>query len=397
MTDGGGTPTVSDGSRRDTAPRHGAPDACGERRSSEPGASRDAAALQAPRAVIEAQAREWLSWLYSGETSERDCRRFEAWLAERPAHRAALRELYALWTSLDRVPGIEQTLGQRPEQDLGAGAHGVPHAATSVPALRLPRRAWRPTLARQRMRKVWKVSLAAGLAAMVALFALSPTGEPSVERHYRTDIGQTRAIEFTDGTHLVLRADTEIVASLSKARRSVVIERGGAYFDVAHDQARPFVVSTAGIEVRVRGTAFDVLRGPGSVTVSVLRGRVAVANAMGSTSEPPQVVELTAGQRVRVDAGGRFGPVTGFDETQLLSWRTGRFSYVDARLEDIVADINRYRSSKIHIEDDALRDLRVSTTFRIGQAEQMLAGIAVTEPVMIVRSPSGIVLRRRED
>jgi len=129
----------------------------------------------------------------------------------------------------------------------------------------------------------------------------------------------------------------------------------------------------------------------------VLRGRVAVANAMGSTSEPPQVVELTAGQRVRVDAGGRFGPVTGFDETQLLSWRTGRFSYVDARLEDIVADINRYRSSKIHIEDDALRDLRVSTTFRIGQAEQMLAGIAVTEPVMIVRSPSGIVLRRRED
>jgi transmembrane sensor len=107
-------------------------------------------------------------------------------------------------------------------------------------------------------------------------------------------------------------------------------------------------------------------------------------------------VELTGGQQLTVEADGTFGAIVEFDPKRVLGWRDGRFSYFNARLEDIIADINRYRTVKIVIEDEALKDLRITTMFRVENAEQMLGGIEATEPVTIVRSSSSITIRRRQ-
>lgn len=317
---------------------------------------------RARRDEIDAKAREWMSCLYSGEMTEPERAGFQTWLAESPDHRAAFQMLNDIWTSLDRVSDIEN------------------NPAEATRSVSNARYGWRRFAA--------SLALAAGVAALSILVTLQLTDSPD-ERHLASEVGEIRKLDLIDGTQLVLRADTAVVASMSREERSVTIERGGAYFDVSRDETRPFVVSAGDIDIRVHGTAFDVLKGPSSVTVSVAHGRVAVSNLT-------KTVELTDRQQLEVGADGAFGVITAIDPKQVLAWRDGRFSYSNARLEDIIADINRYRTVKIHIDDPALHDLRITTMFRIDNTDQMLAGIEATEPVTIDRSSAAITIRRRE-
>jgi transmembrane sensor len=329
--------------------------------------------MRARRDEIDAEARQWMSYLYSGETTEQGEAEFRAWLSQNPDHRAAFHMLNDIWTSLDRVRDIESGLVAAP-----------PDSSKGI-------QPWKRRLARLAA----NVALAAAIAAL-AILATLHLMNPLDERRLASEIGEIRALGLIDGTRLVLRADTAVVASMSREGRSVVIERGGAYFDVSRDENLPFVVSAGDVDIRVHGTAFDVLKGPSSVTLSVTHGRVTVSKVTNQSRSGARSVELTGGQQLTVAADGTFGAMVTFEPKNVLGWRDGRFSYSNARLEDIVADVNRYRSVKIEIEDQTLKDLRITTMFRIENADQMLAGIAATEPVTIVRSPSSISIRRRE-
>lgn len=335
-------------------------------------------AMQARRADVDAKAREWMSSLYSGEITEQGQAGLRAWLAESPDHRAAFQMLNELWTSLDRVPHVENELVEAPRNA----------ANVSKPA------AWRTVLQRAANVRI-AAMFVAGIAVIAALATLQ-IADRADEHHFATQVGEVRALDLTDGSKLVLRPDTAILTSMSSEQRNVAIERGGAYFDVSRDESRPFVVSAGSVGVRVRGTAFDVLKGPSSVTVSVTHGHVTVSDLTDQNRSGARTVELTGGQQLTVQANGTFDAIVEFDSQRMLGWRDGRFSYLNARLEDIVADVNRYRTEKLIIEDEALEDLRITTMFRIGNVDQMLAGIEATEPVTVVRASSAIRILRRE-
>lgn len=344
--------------------------------------------MQARREDIDAKAREWMSHLYSGEITERGRAGFQAWLAESPDHQAAFQLLNDLWTSLDRVPHIESCLVDSRLIERGRFAPLPDASNVAKPA------AWRTVLQRAATVRI-AAALVAGIAAIAALATLQIAGRAD-EHHFATQVGEVRTLDLDDGSKLVLRPDTAILTAISGEQRHVAIERGGAYFDVSRDESRPFVVSAGSVDVRVRGTAFDVLKGPSSVTVSVTHGHVAVSDRADPPHSGAHTVELTGGQQLTVQADGTFGAIVEFDSQRVLGWRDGRFSYDNARLEDIVADVNRYRTEKIVIEDAALEDLRITTMFRADNVDQMLAGIQATEPVIVVRSSSAITIRRRE-
>ncbi len=335
-------------------------------------------ATQARRDSVDAKAREWMSYLYSGEITERGQAGFQAWLAESSDHRAAFQMLNELWTSLDRVPRVENGLVEAPRNA----------ANVTKPVV------WRTVLQKAANVRI-AAAFVAGIAAIAALATLQ-IADRANEHYFATQVGEVRTLGLTDGSQLVLRPDTAILTSMSSEERSVTIERGGAYFDVSKDESRPFVVSAGGVGVRVSGTAFDVLKGPRSVTVSVTHGHVTISDVTNQNRGGAHTVELTVGQQLTVEADGTFGAIVEFDAQRVLGWRDGRFSYLNARLEDIIADVNRYRTEKISIEDEALGDLRITTMFRADNVDQMLAGIEATESVTVVRSSSAITIRRRE-
>lgn len=82
-------------------------------------------------------------------------------------------------------------------------------------------------------------------------------------------------------------------ASVTTRQREVWLEKGEAFFDVAHNEGVPFVVHTGDRQVTVLGTKFAVRRDGDKVTVTVLQGRVRLEEAKGSS--PVRSTEIGRG------------------------------------------------------------------------------------------------------
>jgi len=114
---------------------------------------------------------------------------------------------------------------------------------------------------------------------------------------YSTRTAEVRDLVLPDGSRVILSASSRIELGFKGRARFVRLSSGEAYFEVAQDPARLFVVDAGAATVRVLGTRFSVRRGIQQVSVAVLKGRVEVL----SSTQPGQV--LTAGQQVTIDVG----------------------------------------------------------------------------------------------
>lgn len=314
-------------------------------------------------ADVEAQAAEWVTRRQSGQMTDADRAELEAWLAAATSHRKAYERLDGIWQSLDLVAGIETALPD-------------PAKATRRNRSSLPVLAW--------------AASAAAVAVAIGWFVWPDAVDT---QRYVSATGETRQILLSDGSQITLRADSALVSTLSHDRRSVQLEYGGAYFVVARDEQRPFIVQTANTQLRVLGTEFDVLRGPRLIVVSVNHGRVELddLSSRDAMTEDKKLV-LVAGEQVAASYAGTFGAKQPFDPRQTLAWRDGRLSYREARLEDVIADVNRYRDIKIRIDGEALKELSITASFRVRNSDQLLSGLEATEPVVVTRGPGEVVL-----
>lgn len=332
----------------------------------------DAATEQTRR--IESEASEWLATLYSGAANHGDEAAFRAWLHADPRHAATFETLNARWKSLDLIDNVEQFLPSMDER--------------------------KPVSTGLRRRRTPRYLVAASLVAGVGIITVVMMNPKAEIFSYATPTGEVRTIGLPDDTQVTLGGGTHIDVRYTKRSRDIVLQSGRAYFDVARQPNRPLRVSTADTQVRVIGTQFDVRRGPQDVQVSVKSGLVEVNDATpgDDPSLPVEGMRLAAGERVRANLEGSVGPVENFDAERSFSWLTGRLSYADARLADIVADANRYRTVKIRILDAELNALLVTTSFRSNNSDEMLLGLQQTAPVVVERFPAYVgILSKKLD
>src|SRR6185503_11754578 len=107
---------------------------------------------------------------------------------------------------------------------------------------------------------------------------------------------------------------------ISGARRDINLLRGRAFFDVAHDSARPFVVSAGSARVTALGTHFQVKHESGGVIVTLTEGSVAVAD----TTMPSWRETLRPGEEVSVSAESDAHMKHATDTQVATSWSSGR-------------------------------------------------------------------------
>jgi ferric-dicitrate binding protein FerR (iron transport regulator) len=200
------------------------------------------------------------------------------------------------------------------------------------------------------------------LAASIAVFLVGGFGvwngvPASVEAGHgdRVEVvlpGGSR-VELNAGSTLRWSRGFSWLPGLDRAERVVRLD-GEAFFDVARD-GRPFRVETSDAQVAVLGTRFNVRARPGEGTsVMVDEGSVEVSDrAEGS-------VVLVAGQMV-VAGAGAFEVVDGA-VTEAQAWRAGGFAVADARLESILAELERRFSTQIDAStlDRSVRDRRLT-------------------------------------
>lgn len=165
----------------------------------------------------------------------------------------------------------------------------------------------------------WKVAAtiaAFGLATLLFL-AVRTTWH---ERSFQTELGQWRTVTLADGSELQLGPNTLLTLDLSDAQRTIGLVRGEAYFKVAKDPRRAFVVEVNAFAVRAVGTGFAVSRRKG-VIVTVSEGVVRVApSAASKKSRAGDDVQIQADYQLRIADEWPVQP-SRIDIRYALAWR----------------------------------------------------------------------------
>ncbi|WP_116091812.1 FecR family protein [Sphingomonas crusticola] len=280
---------------------------------------------------IEAEAARWVMRLdRSGRTPELE-QEVEAWLAADSRRRGAFLQAEAAWARLD--------------PDLSAPELVAPNPTAGIAAR--PSRRW---------------LLGAGSAALAASlaggFLLPRRGD-----RYRTRLGEIRHVPLDDGSVATINTGSDIDVALEKVTRRVRLVRGEAWFQVAKDRDRPFLVEAGPIRVRAVGTAFSVRRRDNGADVLVTEGAV---EAWVNGAEGHRV-RLTAGQRAFVadNASITEKQQAPSEVDRALAWRGGKIDLAGESLRAAASEFNRYNQRKIVIDDPALSQEGFYGIFRV--------------------------------
>ncbi|WP_261404539.1 FecR family protein [Chenggangzhangella methanolivorans] len=204
---------------------------------------------------------------------------------------------------------------------------------------------------------------------MAACLAVIVWRDPGLIARARADHatppGESLSVALEDGSSLFLDADSAVSERFSNGRREVELLRGRAWFDVAPDPTRPFLVHARDIDVRVTGTAFGVDRDRGVVTVE---------NGSVSVAEGGEHLRLTPGQQVASRDGRLLAPEA-VDPSTALAWRRGLLVLDAAPLEDVFREIARMAGGRVIAPQAEVRALRLSGVFRAEDPQALIEAL----------------------
>lgn len=268
----------------------------------------------------------------------------ERWIAQDDAHARAWGAVQDMWC----LSGV-----------LGPAALASPHAVR-----------------RRRLVPRWRLAaLGLALAAGLAIFAL-PGLVLDWRADYRTGAGETRILTLADGSRVRMDSDSAVAVAMTGPARQVALLSGQAFFEVAPNAARPFVVRAGAVDVTVTGTAFDVRRDRDRVTVEVERGSVRVDYP--SPGRGRDEAGLSPGDRLAVSLDGGVAALATIPEERIAPWRRNRLLSDGASVGELVREIGRYRSGLVVVADNALAGRRVTGVFDLSDPLRALR--AAVEP-----------------
>ena len=254
-----------------------------------------------------------------------------------------------------------------------------------------------------RSRKPVALALAAAAAALligaVALTLQAPKPDPA-PRIYATAIGEQETVTLEDGSILTLNTNTKLSVRYSETERLIRLEQGEALFDVEHAD-RPFLVKAGGTVTRALGTEFEVHAEAGTVAITLIKGSVRVTphvpdSGAGLPGAIPQDglqegIVLKPGERLDLTPGAA-PQISTIDPSRTGLWRDGLLQFDNTRLADALAEMNRYSSVKLVINDATLAAERISGTFPAGKQAEFAESLTLYLPVVPQGSGDTIIL-----
>jgi len=207
-----------------------------------------------------------------------------------------------------------------------------------------------------------------------------PQKQEEVPEEYNTLVtprGSEYSLTLADGTQVWLNAASRLRFFTSdRGRERRVWLEGEAYFEVAHDARRPFIVESGGQSIRVLGTRFNInsYEGDRAIYTTLVEGSVAIAPLTGGdavTLEPGQQAEYSRRN------GGAIA-VKAVDTSLATAWMNGTFIFAHASVTEIMENLSRWYSFEFEVSP-LLDGLRFSGQFpRCENLDKILSIIAST-------------------
>ena len=230
--------------------------------------------------------------------------------------------------------------------------------------------AFKHTHCRKKRYPIHILKHAAGYAAAICITILStwmvmndrePAEEMVTYEEFTTPSGQRAMVKLHDGTTVWLNARSTLRYPNHFAREERKVELDGeAFFDVEHNEHKPFVVSTEKLDIKVLGTKFNVFayKGREEFNTALLEGSVKVYERMNEEKalfmNPNECVELKDNKLVKRPMGN----------TDFLLWKEGIYAFDDVPFEDIIKKFELYYDIVITVNNSKLMKYKFSGKFR---------------------------------
>jgi transmembrane sensor len=314
--------------------------------------------------AVSERAADFLARKNGGVWCDRDQAELDAWLAESTAHHIA-------WLRVEAIAARTRQLAPLLSLELSriapAGKRAFPYRRIVLPLL---------------------AAASIALAAMWGGPFIASLLQPP-DRIDSTDVGGRTILSFSDRTQIELNTNTAVRLRMTTRERTVWLEKGEAWFHVAHDAAHPFTVIIGTHRITDLGTEFLVRRDADNVDVTLLTGRASLG------TEGTQTATLNPGEEAVATAATL--SITRKTQQELvdeLAWRRGMLVFRDTRLADAVRELNRYNTTKLVIADPSIADLRFNGKVKNDDLEDFLDLAQIAMKLRTDRQGNSILLSR---
>lgn len=202
-----------------------------------------------------------------------------------------------------------------------------------------------------------------------------------------------RSISLPDGSKVILNENSQLSYSgdFNENTREVKLT-GEAFFDIARDESRPFIVRTGQVETTVLGTAFNVKAFPelAKVEVTVVRGRVKVGN------DATTFGVITPNQQIDVNTITSEHKQLTVNAQTIASWKDEYLFLNDLTMDEAMKIIGERYDVKITFENQLTKDIRINATFKNNEDLQHIMDVvsAVAETQYQFDANNEIVIYR---
>jgi len=275
--------------------------------------------------------------------------------------------------SAEEAEVIGRAIWEKIEPETLGGAEGPIAAPARV--RRLP--SWRRAAA--------AILLVAGAASGYLLLHNNRTPQFAT---ITTGIGESKKITLEDGSVLTLDAGTTIRVQKDSKDRTIEIADGRVFFDVAKDDAHPFVIHTQELTTTVLGTSFTIAAYQGfhDLKVGVVTGRVKVQGVAAT------LVLLSRNEELSYDKSTKVFRTLALDES-MTAWQEGRLLMNDITFAEMAVVMQKNFGVVITTTQDAVRQTKYTTELlRSMKADEAVEVLAAIHHLKIKKQDNKIIL-----
>lgn len=329
---------------------------------------------------IDNQAFAWVVRKHTHCLDDAETARFNAWLAADTRHAGAYARAMAIYNAIHLATADHAPIAN------AAGKGNASNPANTGDFGHLQSDTAGALFSRSR-RNLLLGGLAAGLALTAGKFGYQILHTGTV---LTTAKGEFRRVPLQDKSIANINSGSQIEVAFTQQQRKINLRTGEAWFEVAKDKSKPFIVEAGNAFVRAVGTAFSVRRLAGGSEVLVTEGTVEVWTGDGSG----QRRLVTAGEHAFLAQNTHAVSVTRQPDeiSRKLAWREGKLVLTRQTLGEAVADFNRYSPKTIVIVDPSLQEKRLIGQYQLDAPELFARDVSMILDVPILITADKILI-----
>lgn len=299
------------------------------------------------------------------EASSVEKEAFAQWIQKDPLHQQQWEEAKAIWPKQAQRPANSRPNTDNAWKAMEARMQTVQASPAKTRSLKI--------------RPIYIASLAAAFALLL-LFWRPWEGAPAL----KTLVTQSQLAEvsLSDGSQVWLNAKSSLqyAKKMKGAERRIQL-KGEAFFEVARDEKRPFVIEAGDTRVQVLGTSFNVraYQDEGLVELSVKSGKVLFFKGEKLLPDSSNARILVAGEQAIIGGSNTQPVMQEITQANYLAWKDNELIFNNASILQVVEALSRYYGVNFEWENEQLTDMK----FHADSAYKNVSLSVILDEIMI--------------